>query len=51
MAVRIPPPLTCDRCHDDEEHVVAIMEILALQLTWGLCGPCARELPSGFKVV
>jgi hypothetical protein len=40
--------LTCDRCHEVEEIVVAIMEILPLKQSWALCGPCKQELPNGF---
>jgi hypothetical protein len=45
------PFLICDRCHDIEAIVVAIMEILQLEDAWVLCGPCANELPKGFKAV
>jgi hypothetical protein len=40
--------LICDRCHDIEAVVVAIMEIPPLEDTWALCGACAGELPAGF---
>jgi hypothetical protein len=42
------PLLVCDRCHDIEAVVVAIMEIPPLEDTWALCGACAAELPAGF---
>lgn len=48
---RARPLLICDRCHNFEEAVVAIMKILPLDETWALCGACARELPTGFKVI
>jgi hypothetical protein len=40
--------LICDRCHEVDEIVVAIMQILPLEETWALCGPCKQELPQGF---
>jgi hypothetical protein len=40
--------LTCDRCHEVDAIVVAIMEILPLEQSWALCGPCKQELPRGF---
>lgn len=42
--------LTCDRCHEVDEIVVAIMEIEPLEETWALCGPCKQELPRGFHL-
>jgi len=44
------PLLICDRCHDVEEIVVAVMHILPLDGSWALCGSCASELPVGFRV-
>jgi hypothetical protein len=44
------PLLICDRCHDVEAIVVAIMQILPLDASWALCGACADELPVGFKI-
>jgi hypothetical protein len=45
------PLLTCDRCHNFDEIVVAIMQILQLEETWALCGPCRQELPIGFRLI
>jgi hypothetical protein len=45
------PIRICDRCHNVSEIVVAVMEILALEQTWALCGPCKQELPKGFHLV
>jgi len=42
------PHLICDRCHDVEALVVAIMEVSPLEETWALCGACESELPVGF---
>jgi hypothetical protein len=42
--------LICERCQNVEEIVVAIMQIVQLDETWALCGPCARELPPGFHL-
>jgi hypothetical protein len=42
------PLLICNRCHDIEEVVIAIMEIPSLEETWALCGACVGELPAGF---
>ena len=42
--------LTCDRCHELDEIVVAIMEIEPLEETWALCGSCKQELPRGFHL-
>ena len=50
LAVQRTHPLVCDRCHDGEELVIAIMKILPLEQAWSLCGACASKLPSGFKV-
>jgi hypothetical protein len=44
------PLPTCDRCHDFEEIVVAIMQILPLEETWALCGLCVREMPNGYHL-
>ena len=43
--------LICDRCHDIEAVVVAIMEAPPLEETWALCGVCVSELPAGFLPV
>ena len=43
--------LICDRCHNDDEIVVAIMYIEQLRGGIALCGQCARELPNGFYIV
>jgi hypothetical protein len=43
--------LVCDRCHDIEEIVVAIIQALPLQKRWALCGACKQELPEGFYLV
>jgi hypothetical protein len=40
--------LICDRCHDIEAVVLAIMEVLPLEETRALCGVCVSELPAGF---
>jgi hypothetical protein len=45
---RDQPVLICDRCDDADEPVVATMQIF--ETTFALCGPCARELPTGFHV-
>jgi hypothetical protein len=42
--------LICDRCHNADEIVVAIMQIEQLGESLALCGPCARELPNGFHI-
>jgi hypothetical protein len=42
--------LICDRCHNLDEIVVAVMQILPLEETWALCGPCKQELPKGFHL-
>jgi len=47
----IRPLLVCDRCQNIDEVVVAILEILPLEETWSLCGPCKHELPDGFQLV
>jgi hypothetical protein len=44
------PLLVCDRCHDVEEIVVVVMEIIPLEGSWALCGSCASELPVRFRV-
>jgi hypothetical protein len=44
------PLMICDRCHDVEEIVVALMQIQAVEETWALCGSCVGELPAGLKV-
>jgi hypothetical protein len=43
--------LTCDRCHDVEEVVVAILRIRALNKTVAVCGHCMQEVPRGFTVI
>jgi hypothetical protein len=43
--------LVCDRCHNSEEVVVAMFEILPVKKQWALCGPCSRQLPVGFVKV
>jgi hypothetical protein len=48
--MRTEPMLICERCDNLEEIVVAIMQIVQLDETWALCGPCARELPSGYHL-
>ena len=49
MPIKAGAPLwICDRCHDVDEIVVAVMEILPLEERWALCGPCKQELPEGF---
>ena len=51
-AAREESELICDRCQDPDEIVVAAMLILPLiEEPLALCGSCARELPSGFRVV
>ena len=45
-----PPLPICDRCHNLEKIVVATMQILPLEETWALCGPCKQELPKGFHL-
>ncbi len=49
-AAGAPPLLICDRCHNVEEIVVATLQILPLEQTWALCGPCKQELPKGFHL-
>jgi hypothetical protein len=44
------PILTCDRCHNVDEVVVAIMQIPSIG-EWALCGTCRLELPTGLSVV
>jgi hypothetical protein len=43
--------LVCDRCHDIEAIVVAIMQILPIERTWALCGACEGQLPAGFNII
>jgi len=43
--------MVCDRCHDVEEIVVAVMEIVQLNQIWALCGICASELPKGLRAI
>ena len=43
--------LVCDRCHDIEAIVVAIMQISPIEQTWALCAACEGQLPVGFKVI
>ena len=50
-ASREQPELTCDRCQDPNEIVVAAMEIAAIDETFALCGACASQLPGGFRIV
>jgi hypothetical protein len=50
LARRADSFLICDRCHDADEIVVALMEILPLEGRWALCGPCSQEMPRGFHV-
>jgi hypothetical protein len=40
--------LICDRCHKIDEIVVAVMQILPLEESWALCGPCKQALPKGY---
>jgi hypothetical protein len=47
-AARDQPLLICDRCEDADEMVVATMHVL--EATFALCGRCARELPTGYRV-
>lgn len=42
--------LVCDRCHDVDEIVVAVMQIEQLEERWSLCGPCKQKLPTGFHL-
>jgi hypothetical protein len=42
--------MICDRCHNVEEIVVTLMEVIQLYRTWALCGTCVSELPKGFLV-
>jgi hypothetical protein len=42
--------LTCDRCHDVSEIVIAIMWIHSIEQGWALCGLCAQKLPDGLHV-
>lgn len=44
------PLMICDRCHNVEEIVVALMQIHAVEETWALCGSCLGELPTGLKL-
>ena len=44
------PPRVCDRCHHDDELVVATMKILPFEQVWSLCGPCVREIPRGYHL-
>jgi hypothetical protein len=43
--------LVCDRCHNIDEIVVAIVQALPLKQSWTICGPCEQELPEGFYLV
>jgi hypothetical protein len=43
--------LKCERCHDPEESVVAIMRIPEMEQQWALCALCLRELPKGLQLV
>jgi hypothetical protein len=49
-AVRELLELTCDRCLDPDQIVVATMEIAAISEIFALCGNCTRELPRGYHV-
>lgn len=42
--------LVCDRCHDLDEIVVAIMQIEPIEERWALCGQCMQKLPKGFHL-
>jgi len=44
------PPLICDPCHKVDEIVVAVMQILPLEESWTLCGPCKQALPQGYHL-
>jgi hypothetical protein len=44
-------PLACDRCHNIEEIVVAMVQALPLKKSWAICGPCKQALPEGFYLV
>ena len=50
FAGSIGPLLNCARCDDLDEIVVAVMQVLPLEQTWALCGPCLRQLPQGFHL-
>jgi hypothetical protein len=48
------PPLfmlTCERCHNSKEVVVATMRILPFDKSWALCGACLSEMPKGYQLV
>lgn len=47
-AARDQPLLICDRCEDADEIVVATIHVL--EATFALCGRCARDLPTGYRV-
>lgn len=42
--------LVCDRCHNIEEIVVALVQALPLRKSWALCGTYKHELPEGFHL-
>jgi hypothetical protein len=43
--------LTCDRCNDIDQIVVAIMWIPSMEQGWALCGSCTQKLPEGLHAV
>ena len=43
--------MTCGRCHNSKEVVVANLRILPFDVSWALCGPCLSELPKGYQLV
>jgi len=43
--------VACDRCHNIEEIVVAMVQALPLKQWWAICGPCKQALPDGFYLV
>jgi hypothetical protein len=51
LAIRELEELICDRCQDPDEPVVVTMLVEAIDHTFALCGPCARELPKGYQEV
>ena len=50
-ASRDQPQLICDRCLQPQEPVVVAMVIDGIGEIFALCGPCARDLPIGYKEV
>lgn len=43
--------LVCDRCHNIEEIVVALVQALPLRKSWALWVTCQHELPEGYHSI